>query len=260
VAVTGRHRIAGRLAWVAMQAAVVASGVAVYFGVRGLTVGSPVTAQRHARDVVALEEALRLDIERHAQAILLGSEELAALANWIYIYGHWPVIAATMLWLALHHRPTFLRLRDAMVVSGALGLVVFATYPVAPPRLTTLGLVDTVAEQSNSYRVLQPPAFVNQYAAMPSLHVGWDLLVGLAIASAATHGWLRWVGRLLPLLMAVAVVVTANHYVLDVVAGVALAGVGLAAARVLADRRARRAARVRAYALPGMRVPVGDRR
>ena len=80
----------------------------------------------------------------------------------------------------------FLRLRNAMMVSGAIGLIVFASYPVAPPRLRGLGLVDTVTSSSTAYRVLQPPAFVNQYAAMPSLHSGWDLLVGIAIVTAAT--------------------------------------------------------------------------
>jgi hypothetical protein len=86
---------------------------------------------------------------------------------------------------------------------------------VAPPRLAHLGLVDTVTERSQAYRILQPPAFVNQYAAMPSLHVGWDLLVGLTIVSAASATWLRMVGRLMPVLMAVATVATANHYLLD---------------------------------------------
>jgi hypothetical protein len=117
-----------------------------------------------------------------------------------------------------------------MFVSGGIGLFVFALYPVAPPRLTALGYVDTVTERSEAYRVLQPPAFVNPYAAMPSLHVGWDLLVGLAVASAAGTVLLRWVGRMMPVLMFAAVVLTANHYLVDGVAGAALALLGLAVA------------------------------
>ena len=143
-----------------------------------------------------------------------------ALINWIYIWGHWPVIVATMIWLAWRHRRVFLRLRDGMLVSGAIGLIVFASYPVAPPRLADGDVVDTVTRSSDSYRVLQPPAFVNQYAAMPSLHSGWDLLVGIAIVTAATTVWLRVVGVLLPASMLLAVVATGNHFVLDVVAGV----------------------------------------
>jgi membrane-associated phospholipid phosphatase len=114
-----------------------------------------------------------------------------------------------------------------MLLSGAVGMVVFALWPVAPPRLADLGLVDTVTEYSRSYRVLQPPAFTNQYAAMPSLHVGWDLLIGLAIIVAASRLWVRVVGGLLPVLMGWAVVATANHFVLDAVVGVLLVLVSL---------------------------------
>jgi membrane-associated phospholipid phosphatase len=194
----------------------------LYFGVRGLTAGSPAVAVAHARDIVALEQQLGIYVEEALQEPVLTSESASTVANWIYIWGHWPVIVATMLWLAWRHRDVFRRLRDAMMISGAIGMVIYATYPVAPPRLAGLGLVDTVTEQSSAYRVLQPPAFVNQYAAMPSLHSGWDLLVGMAIVTAASGLALKAVGYAMPVLMAISVVVTANHYILDVVAGIAL--------------------------------------
>ena len=98
-------------------------------------------------------------------------------------------------------------------------MVIFVSYPVAPPRLADLGLIDTVTQRSQAYRVLQPPDFVNQYAAMPSLHAGWDLLIGMSIVAAASTVWLRTVGFAMPVLMAFSVVVTANHYIVDVVAG-----------------------------------------
>jgi len=177
---------------------------------------------------------------RQLQDLVAPSGSLQTFANWIYVWGHWPVIIVTMLWLAWRHRVEFLRLRDAMMVSGALGLVVFMSYPVTPPRLAGLGLADTVTEQSEAYRVLQPPAFVNQYAAMPSLHSGWDLLVGMAIISAASTLALKVVGFAMPVLMAFAVVATANHYIVDVVAGVALALVGHVVALWLERRRAAR--------------------
>jgi membrane-associated phospholipid phosphatase len=214
-------------------------GVVLYFGTRGLTAGRPTTAVEHAHDLVGLESSLGLDIEKPAQAMLGHRDWLYDVVNWIYIWGHWPVIAVVLLWTALRHRTVFLRLRNGMLVSGALGLVVFATYPVAPPRLADLGLVDTVAERSLAYRVLQPPAFVNQYAAMPSLHVGWDLLVGLAVLSATAATVPRLLGVLMPVFMAVAVVLTGNHYVLDVVAGVALAMTGHVVALRLEHRRER---------------------
>ena len=146
-----------------------------------------------------------------------------------------------MAWLVWRHRPQFLQLRDGMLVSGALGLIVFLSYPVAPPRLAGLGLEDTVTENSQAYRYLQPPAFVNQYAAMPSLHVGWDLLAAMAVFSATSSLLVRVLACVMPALMAWAVIATANHYVLDVVAGVALVLVGHLVALALQRHRERRA-------------------
>ena len=226
---------------VLVDALAIVLGVAFYFGVRGQTAGSPETALRHAADVLAVEQALGLDIERGVQSAFIAQESLTTLANWIYIWGHWPVIVATLVWLAVHHRPVFRRLRDAMLVSGLLGLCVYTTYPVAPPRLTNMGMIDTIADQSGAYRVLQPPAFVNQYAAMPSLHVGWDLLVGLALIAAASTLAVRAVGAVMPALMAAATILTANHYVLDVLAGAALGLLGWVVAARLERRRAYRA-------------------
>ncbi|MFC4784931.1 phosphatase PAP2 family protein [Nocardioides sp. MAHUQ-72] len=229
-----------KLPWVLGQAGWIVLGLVVYFRVRGLTDASRDVALAHGRDIVAFEKDLGLHVEAAFQRPVESSEAAEAVANWIYIWGHWPVIIATMVWLAWRHRPYFLRLRDGMLVSGAMGMVVFVTYPVAPPRLLGLGLVDTVTESSNSYRYLQPPAFVDQYAAMPSLHSGWDLLVGIAIYGAATSRVLKVVGCAMPVLMAVAVVATANHYVVDVVAGIALALVGHVCALALERRRDRR--------------------
>ena len=129
-----------------------------------------------------------------------------------------------------------------MFVSGGIGLLIFAAYPVAPPRLAGFGLVDTVTEYSHSYRALQPPALTNIYASMPSLHFGWDLLVGITVAMEARHLAVRLAGVMMPVLMAFAVIVTANHFVVDIVAGGALALVGLAVALRLERRAAAPAA------------------
>lgn len=232
----------GTWLWVVRQAVLVVAAAFTYFGIRGLTEGSGDLAVQHAHLIVSWEQDLGIYVEKTLAEPFASSPVLATLANWVYIWGHWPVIAATMLWTAIWHRPVFLRLRDAMLVSGALGIVVFVTFPVAPPRLAGLGFVDTISERSLSYRVLQPPAFVHQYAAMPSLHAGWDLLVGIAIVTAATSVALRACGVAMPILMALAVVVTANHFILDVVAGVVLALTGHLAALALERRRNRPAA------------------
>ncbi|MGC4111838.1 MAG: phosphatase PAP2 family protein [Nocardioides sp.] len=246
--------------WVALQVLVVAVAVATYFGVRGRTESALGPARRHARDVFDLERWLHIDVESALQRPLRSSGTLETLANWIYIWGHWPVLIATMAWLVWRHRQQFLRLRNAMLVSGSLGLVVFVVFPTAPPRLAGLGYVDTVTLRSSSYRYLQPPAFVNQYAAVPSLHVGWDLLACVAICSATTWWWLRALACSLPVLMTWAVLATGNHFVVDVVAGVTLVVFGHAVAlayerrnarRPAAERRPEEAPRVPAHASPG---------
>lgn len=204
------------------QVAIVLGAVTAYFLVRGATEGSVHQAVRNAGQVVDFERLVGLDVERSLQSAVTALPGTTTVFNWIYIWGHWPVIAVVLVWLARRHPLVYYRTRNAMLVSGAVGLVVFISFPVAPPRLAELGMVDTVSVGSHAYRVLQPPMFTNQYAAMPSLHVGWDLLIGLAIFVAARHSLVRAVGVAMPVAMALAVVLTANHYIVDAVVGAAL--------------------------------------
>lgn len=199
-----------------------------YFGVRGLTQSGVATAVKHAGDVIAAEEALGLRWEDQLQDLILGRELLVNAANWVYIYGHWPVVIGVLVWLFAKHPDAYYTLRDAMFISGAIGLVVFIAFPTAPPRLVDLGLIDTVTDRSSSYRALQPPGLINKYAAMPSLHFGWNLLVGIMLIRTTRRRivWAFAIG--LPAAMALAVVMTANHYVLDVFAGGVVALIGLA--------------------------------
>ena len=200
----------------------------VYFLVRGLVEGQESEAIRRAIDIIEFEQALGLFWEPDLQAQVLRFDLLVNLANWAYIWGHWPVIAVVALWLFFFHRPNYAIFRNAFLISGGIGLIIFALLPTAPPRmLEAWGFVDTVTERSQAYRTLQPPALVNQYAAMPSLHFGWNLLIGIALFGTARVWPLRLFGLLMPLAMFAAVIATANHFVLDPVAGAALALLGL---------------------------------
>jgi hypothetical protein len=201
---------------------VVIGAVLAYFGVRGLTDSDPAQALTNADRLMDVERILHIDWEQRLQQAVVGSHAATTVLNWIYIYGHWPVIAATLLWLAIRHPDVFIRARNAMLVSGGVGLVIFMTVPVAPPRLAEAGLQDTITLHSNSYRVLQPAAFTNQYAALPSLHVGWNLIMALALVAALRHGWARALAVAMTVSMDAAVVLTANHYIVDVLAGAAL--------------------------------------
>jgi hypothetical protein len=215
---------------------------AVYGGVRAATERSAAEAIRNAHSLERLERALGLAWEGSAQSLIAGSDTLVALANWVYIWGHWPVIVAAAVALYLR-RPTHYRvLRNAMIVSGLIGFAFFFALPTAPPRLARLGLTDTILEQSHSYRALQPPALTNQYAAMPSLHFGWNLLVGIVLFAAFTTLAVRVFAVVMPAAMAFAVVATANHFVLDLVAGAVVVLVALALTLGLERRRTRRPA------------------
>lgn len=204
------------------QVGIVTAAVAAYFGVRGATEAATDRALANAATVVDFERSAGLFHESWLQSTFAGTPAVATFFNWIYIWGHWPVIVVTLIWLARTNPEIYFRTRNAMLVSGAIGLLVFTLFPLAPPRLAELGMTDTVTQSSDAYRVLQPTMFTNQYAAMPSLHVGWDLLIGLAILAAARGPLLRAFGATMPVLMVAAVVLTANHYIVDAIAGAAL--------------------------------------
>lgn len=217
--------------WFAVRQICIALGAAfAYFAVRGLTEGAVATADRNARALLDLERVMGLDLELGLQEIVRSSSTLTTLMNWVYIWLHWPVLIATLAWLLRTDRAGYLFLRNSMMVSGAIGLVIFATFPMTPPRLLDADFLDTVTEYSHSYRVLQPPMFMDRYAAFPSLHFGWNLLAGIAWARHARGRFGRWSSIAMPVAMAIAVVGTANHWVLDVVGGAVVALTGHVAA------------------------------
>lgn len=215
----------------------VAGAMIAYFGIRNLTAGGAVAAIENARSIERFEAWAGLAWEHGLQSLVIGSKTLVTLANWVYIWGHWPVILGSAVLLFLLRRPRYRLLRDAIIVSGVIGFACFALFPVAPPRLVDPTLVDTVTLHSEAYRTLQPPGLTNQFAAFPSLHAGWNLLVGIALFQAFRSRVVRAFALGMPAAMAAAVVVTANHYVVDVVVGVMVV---LAALRLVqqADRRA----------------------
>ncbi|MFI5696440.1 phosphatase PAP2 family protein [Kribbella sp. NPDC051586] len=216
---------------------VIATAIVAYFGVRGLITTRIDIAYRNAEHVVSWERSAGVFVEPELQRTVAGHGWLVEILGDIYIFGHWPVLLTTLLWLLIRHREAYRVFRNAMLLSGALGLVVFALFPVAPPRFfTAYGFVDTVTEHTSAYRVLQPPAFVNQYAAVPSLHFGWNLLMGIAVASLGTHWSIRLFGWLMPVLMFAAIVLTANHYIFDGFAGGTIALLSLLIAYRLAKK------------------------
>ncbi len=241
-------RVAGaRRRQLVREVVLIVAAIVLYFVVRGLIATRVQFAYRNAQRVVDLEQSAGVFTEKELQDAIVDHPWLVNLVGYIYIYGHRPVLAVTLLWLLLRHRREYSRFRNAMLISGAIGLIIFASFPVAPPRfLTDYGFVDTVTQETSAYRVLQPPAFVNQYAAVPSLHFGWNLLMGIAWATVARHRISRLFGWLMPPAMLAAIVLTANHYLFDALVGGAIALFALLVATRLAER-------------PTLSAPVADR-
>jgi membrane-associated phospholipid phosphatase len=259
----GRHPVSAR--GVAREIGVIAVAALAYFGVRGSTEERIGSAFDNADRIVRAERELGIAWEEGIQAAIVDHEWLVRLTNWVYVYGHWPVIAACGVALFVWRRDRYVLLRNAMFVSGLLGFAFFAGFPVAPPRLADPAVVDTVTEYSEGYRALQPPALTNKYAAFPSLHAGWNLLVGIVLFQATRRLAVRAFAVAMPVAMAFAVVATANHYVLDVVGGTVLILLGYFTAKSLSARtmsatrgRSQRRARPSASSPIRRRAPFGQ--
>ena len=97
-----------------VEVVVVVAGVVTYFGIRGLTSADPSIAVDHAHDILDLEQLLRLDHEQWLQDLVVPSNAMSTFFNWVYIWGHWPVIVTTLVWLALRHPRVYVRTRNAM--------------------------------------------------------------------------------------------------------------------------------------------------
>jgi hypothetical protein len=220
------------------DAALVVGAILAYFAIRNLTAGSAADAFANGERLVDLERWLGVNWEGAVQGAIVGRDGLVTVANWIYIWGHWPVILSTAAGLYIWRRDRYYLLRNTLFISGGIGFLFFALVPVAPPRLLEPALVDTVSSQSHAYRALQPPGLTNQYAALPSLHVGWNLAVGIVLFLTTTHLVVRALAALSPAAMTFAVLATANHFVMDVAAGMTVVLVAFAVAFVLQQRRA----------------------
>lgn len=215
----------GHISRFAFEVSVIFIGYVAYQLARGVVEGGRVDdAFANADALIALEKSLGIFRETQAQALIIGNDFLINFFNWIYIWFHLPVVGALALWVYFFRRPIFARYRNAFIISGIIGLCFFISLPMAPPRfITSEGFVDTITLHDKVYHALQAPGFVNQYAAMPSLHLGWNLLVGMAVFETAKAWAWKAFGLFMPVPMLAGIIFTGNHYFLDAVAGVIVA-------------------------------------
>lgn len=230
---TSQHRprtLVERYWRVVFEVLFVVPAYTAYQFVRGNVGGDAGAAFDNARRLIHLERELGIAREAYLQSLILPKGWMVDVFNYLYIYGHLPVIVLVAVWLYARHRGNYAYFRNAFLISGLIALIGFASVPLAPPRyMPEFGFTDTII-QAKSYYVLQSPKIVNQYAAMPSLHFGWDLLAAAAIGMNTGIRWVRRATYALPFVTLAGIVLTANHYFLDAVAGalVACAGLGIA--------------------------------
>ncbi len=221
------------------EIAIIVPAYWLYKIVRGAAEGRTSDAFNHARTVIDLEQTLGIFREADLQGLILTWDVAVRAANLVYVWGHLPIIVAVAIWVYFFHRDRYPLLRNALLISGAIGLLFFWALPTAPPRfLQYWGFVDTAALE-NAYHVFQSPSLANQYAAMPSLHVGWSLLTAMMVFSCV-RSRLRYLAFLMPVVSMAGVVFTANHYFLDIVGGFLVAGGALWLASHVRQRLPRR--------------------
>lgn len=202
----------------AREALLLAALFVVYRIGRGLVEGDTQTALTNARSVWDLERLVFLPNELTVQQWALQWPGVVAVANWYYAILHLPTMVLLLAWGWWRLSASdYLWVRQLIVRLTGTSFVIFALMPLAPPRLTTeLGFIDTVAIMGPSAYEETSVRLANQFAAMPSLHVGWALLLAVVVV-ATTRSRLRWMAAAHPVVMTAVVVVTANHFWLDAV-------------------------------------------
>ncbi len=210
----------------------VALAFLLYFIVRGLVVDRNDDALANAQDIISLERSLGIFWEPRLQDLVIDHRWLVQASNFVYFWLDFPLIVAVGLWMYFRKRHEYTVARDALLLSGAISLVIYNLYPVMPPRLLPTGeFVGTIERYSDlSYQAQSMQAFVNPYAAVPSLHFGWAVIIGGAMVLTMRNPLLRALGFALPWLQLAAIVFTANHYIVDALAGLVVCIVGLALA------------------------------
>ncbi|MGW0661822.1 phosphatase PAP2 family protein [Streptodolium elevatio] len=228
----------------------------VYKFGRGLASSADSKAFDNAKEVLNIQNALRLPDESVVQHWWIQSEWLRSFANQYYAYVHFPVTVAFLIWLWVRHRDHYKWIRNLLAIMTGVALVIHILVPLAPPRMMP-GFEDTGMADGTSPYSGAGAKIANQYAAMPSLHFGWAVVVAIGVMAVwCNRDPLRRAGSKLiwlhPAITLLVIVVTANHYWLD--AFVATLLLAIAMVIVPFPDRSPHAKLVRI--IPAPRVPV----
>jgi hypothetical protein len=199
-----------------------------YRSIRLFTKSDLRVAFANAREIITFETWLGLPFEDDLQQFLLDHPTIIKFLNHYYIWFHFPAAIALLLWLYLRHANEYRFVRNLMAFVTFAALIIHLVFPLAPPRMMA-GFVDTM--QTFGPNIYSPNALdgaANQIAAMPSLHFGWAMIEAIAVIMVLSSRW-RFVILVHPILMALAIVATANHWWIDAAAAGVLivAAIGL---------------------------------
>jgi membrane-associated phospholipid phosphatase len=211
----------------------------LYRLVRGLADGRAAAAFQNARELIDIERALGLFSEPAIHAWAGGRTWLIDFASWMYVNSHFTVTVLTLAFIYLYRNESFYFVRNMFMVAMGIALVLYVAYPTAPPRfMPEWGFSDSVADftgvapDSASANLL-----FNPFAAVPSMHVAFALMLSVPMSSICRRRWARVVWIAYPFVVTFVVIATANHWWLDAILGGLVAAVSALAARELGMRR-----------------------
>jgi hypothetical protein len=210
-----------------LQVVVVVVAIEAYELLRHAMKPNWAIAERHAQDVVSWERSLHIEWEEGLQQTFLRLPDLVRAMNVFYFVGHFVLTSIFFFWLYHTNRDAFSRFRNGFLVATFIALVIHWRFPTAPPRLANVGLQDTLRSLSN-IDIGSPTSssFSNPVAAVPSLHAGWALGVGVGLVLYARPLFWKLVGVFYPIAVVLTIVVTGNHFVFDALAGMLVMGLG----------------------------------
>jgi hypothetical protein len=200
---------------------------------RGATI-----AFQHGRDLIYLERALHIFVEPSIQAWANTKPVIIHAADWIYINAQTTITVGALVFIYMFHNKRFYFVRNMMITAMVLALIGYVVFPAAPPRLfPEWGFVDSVSNFVGVSHTDRVNNLFNPYAAVPSMHVAFSLMIGWTLAKVCKYRVVRVFWALYPLLVTFVIVATANHFISDAVLGAVTAFVSMLAARWLAQRR-----------------------
>src|SRR5512133_125426 len=249
-----------RSAWLAerhpvgVEAALVVGLYAVYETSRGLVAGGPGVALHHAQMIASLERSLHVFVEANVQHAARALPGLIGTLGLLYLTMHLAVTGTYLLWLHRRRPAAFPLVRTAVLIASGLALIGYVAFPTAPPRLAALGITDTISGDHVDLNHGLLSSLYNPFAAVPSMHVSYAVIVGASLVRHGGRPALRAAGVLYPVLVVLVIVATGNHFLFDAAAGVMVAAVAAGAARLLVSSREQlgdaSTARIRLTALP----------